>query len=252
VYVAGVVVGVGAFAVGLPWWAAAAVGLLALLAGAGITALLVGYAARPPGAHVPAPQAPVSPSAEFRLEGEYWTLAFRGSPFRLADTKGLRYIHRLLETPGVEVYALDLEAGSQGAGATIAPDEHGMHGGPGSRENIVDQQALKAYLARIEELRDELEEADRHNDPERASRAREELEYLVDEVARISRPGGTPAKVRDETERARVNVTRAIKSAILKVREQDPSLGHHLDHDIRTGTYCVYQPDPTTAPDWAL
>jgi hypothetical protein len=252
VYVAGVVVGLGAFAVGLPWWAAVAVGVLALLAGAGLAALLFGFAARPPGAHMPAPPAPVSPTAEFRLEGEYWTLAFRGPPFRLADSKGLRYIHRLLETPGVEVYALDLEIGPHAAPATIVPDEEGVHSDPPTRQDIVDQPALKAYRTRIEELRVELEEADRNNDPERASQAREELEFLLDEVSNVTRPGGGPAKVRDETERARVNVTRVIKSAIQKIREQDPSLGHHLDHDIRTGTYCVYQPDPATSPDWVL
>jgi FMN phosphatase YigB (HAD superfamily) len=170
----------------------------------------------------------------------------------LADSKGLRYIHRLLETPGVEVYALDLEVGSRAAAAIIVPDEEGVYTGPPSREDIVDQQALRAYRQRIEELREELEEADRNNDAERASGAREELEYLIDEVARVTQPRGTPTKMRDETERARVNVTRTIKSAIQKISEQDQSLGHHLDHDIRTGTYCLYKPDPATAPDWAL
>jgi len=249
--VAGVVVGLGAFAAGLEWWAAVAVGILALLAGAGLAALLFRFAARPPGAHAPVPPASVSPT-EFRPEGGYWTLAFHGSPFRLADSKGLRYIHRLLASPGVEVYALDLEMASQAAPSTIAPDDEGLHRDPPLRQHIVDQPALRAYRRRIEELREQLEEADRNNDPERAARARRELEFLVDQVASAARPGGTPAKLRDETERARVNVTRAVRSAIRKIAEQDASLGHHLDHDIRTGIYCAYEPDPATAPNWAL
>ena len=78
------------------------------------------------------------------------------------------------------------------------------------------------------------------------------LEPILDEIARITRPGGTSRSQPGEAERARVNVYRAIRKSIEKIREQDLSLAHHLDHDIRTGTYCSYDPDAVTAPDWAL
>ena len=63
---------------------------------------------------------------------------------------------------------------------------------------------------------------------------------------------GTPRNQAGEAERARLNVTRAIKSAISRVRDQDASLGHHLDHNIRTGTYCCYEPDAASPLTWAL
>jgi len=36
----------------------------------------------------------------FRLEGEYWTVAYEGSVVRLKSTKGLHYLAQLLRHPG--------------------------------------------------------------------------------------------------------------------------------------------------------
>src|ERR1700722_9151483 len=47
----------------------------------------------------------------FRREGEFWTIAYRGKPFRLKDSKGLGYIAHLLRHPGVEFHVLDLVGG---------------------------------------------------------------------------------------------------------------------------------------------
>jgi non-specific serine/threonine protein kinase len=239
----------------LPWYAAVVIAVVALLAGAAIAAWLFAIAERPAGAHVPAavaqPAQPGPESAVFRLEGAYWTIAFKGPTFRLIDAKGLRYVHRLLETPGVEVHVLDLELLGL-AGATSPPAaEDGLHAGFPAGQLLVDQETLRRYRLRIEDLRDQIEEAEATNDPERAGRAREELEYLMEELDKVTHHG-KPRIQAGETERARVNVYRAIHSSIGKIREQDASLGHHLDHDIRTGTYCSYAPDPTTAPAWAL
>lgn len=253
IYVAAIVVGLAA-AVLLPWYAAVAIAVVALFAGAGLAAWLFAAAARPPGAHAPA--ASVAPALEppvcvFRLEGEYWTIAFHGPPFRLADAKGLRCIHRLLQAPGVEVHVLDL--GLLGiSGPPSAPAvEDDLHADAPAGQLLVDRETLRRYRLRIEDLRDQIEEAEANNDPERAARAREELEYLMEELDKVTHHG-RPRIQAGETERARVNVYRAIHSSIEKIREQDASLGHHLDHDIRTGTYCSYAPDPATAPAWAL
>ena len=49
-------------------------------------------------------------------DGEYWSVAYRRDAFRLKDSKGLRYLARLLGEPGREVHALDLVAGERDAG----------------------------------------------------------------------------------------------------------------------------------------
>ena len=92
IYVAAIVVGlVGALA--LPWYAALVIAVVALLARAALAAWLFAITGRPPGAHVPAAVAQPAPeSAVFRLEGEYWTIAFNGPTFRLIDAKGLNKV----------------------------------------------------------------------------------------------------------------------------------------------------------------
>src|SRR6266498_2505411 len=49
-------------------------------------------------------------TALFRREGEFWTVAFEGTAFRLRDTKGLHHIAALLRAPGRELHVLDLVA----------------------------------------------------------------------------------------------------------------------------------------------
>jgi non-specific serine/threonine protein kinase len=250
IYVTALVVGAAAYLAGLPVWAAGVIAVLSLLGGAALAAAVLARRDRRPPA-IDERVRPAAPTeAVFRLEGEFWTIAFNGSSFALSDAKGLRYIHRLLQTPGMEVHVLELErvvmpspASPRNAGAppdTLTP------------QPILDDRAIASFRARIKELQEEIEEAERNNDHERASRAREELEALTAEIQRTIRPGDKSRDFTDETQRARVNVQRAIRGAVERVRDHDPSLGHHLDHDITTGTYCVYAPDPSSAPAWAL
>lgn len=248
IYVAAIVVGAVGVAVGLAWWAAAIVAIAALLGGAGLAAWLFAAEARRTVADG-STSAGIEGQSIFRLEGEYWTISYRGGALiHLPRSKGLRYIDRLLRSPGVEVHVLDLAAMHQPA--AVPAREEGLHVEGGAAQPVIDQAALRSYRLRVEDLRDAIEEAERNADPERGARAREELEQLMDEIRRATRPDGTPRALADETERARVNVTKAIRKAIDKVEELDPSLGHHLDHDIRTGTYCSYKPDAATAPVW--
>ncbi len=61
---------------------------------------------------------------------------------------------------------------------------------------------------------------------------------------------GRPRQLGSESERARINVTRAIRSAIWRIRDRAPAAGAHLDQAIRTGSRCSYAParDRITRP----
>lgn len=203
-------------------------------------------------------EATVEPAASvFRPEGEYWTIAYRGTTFRLKDAKGLRHLHRLLADPGREFHVADL-ATLPGAPAEEAPspgrlDEEGLHaGGPSDAGAMLDPQAKEAYRRRLEDLRDEAEEARSWGDVEREARAEDEIAALAHELARAVGLHGSDRRAASATERARVNVTRAVKSAIDRIAEHDRSLGHHLSTTVRTGTFCAYAPDPADAPTWQL
>jgi hypothetical protein len=253
-YAAAFIVGVIAVVTGLPWWAGVGAAVLALILGAALASVVAGVPerTRKPVATTPPSGATGPGVATFHLEGEFWTLAFRGPAFRIRDSKGLRYIHRLLQEPGTEVRAIDLVMlGQRPRDGAVEPFQEDVHPVGPPDQPVLDQQALHAYRTRLEDLQDQIEEAEATNDPERGARARDELEFILREIERARTPDGT-RRFPAETERARLNVTRAIKNAILKVRAQDASLGHHLDHNIRTGTYCCYEPDPSEPLTWAL
>jgi hypothetical protein len=191
--------------------------------------------------------------AIFRREGEYWTISYEAGAFRLADAKGLRYIHRLLQTPEVEVHARELAAIDRPPSTpppTVAPDD-GLAAGS-TRDFVLDSRAREELRLRVEDLREEIDEAQANADEERASQARIELDFILGELRKQIRPGGAARPLGDQTERARVNVTRAIQASIRKIRGYDPSLAHHLDREIRTGTFCRYSPGPGEAPAWRL
>jgi tetratricopeptide (TPR) repeat protein len=189
----------------------------------------------------------------FRREGEYWALAYGADAFRLKDSKGLRYIASLLDSPGREVHALELAAADRGAAHTGRSVERELKASaPGDAGEVLDARAKQEYRRRLAEIDEELEEAQAFGDPERAARAQRERDFLVRELAGALGLGGRHRRAGSPAERARVSVTRAIRAALARIAEQSPTLGEHLERTIRTGTFCSYSPDPRALPDWHL
>jgi hypothetical protein len=163
------------------------------------------------------------------------------------------YHARLLVEPGREIHVLDLASsgGNTNRGARGDRDALGI-AGMGDAGTFLDEQAKAEYRHRIQELQVELAEAEEWSDPERANRAQEELDFLAQEISGAVGLGGRDRKAAAASERARLSVTRAIRGAMDRLRVLDPSLGAHLDATIRTGTYCVYQPDPRVPVRWVV
>ncbi len=184
-------------------------------------------------------------NARLRHEGEFWTISFDGATFRLRDTKGLHYIADLLREPGRERHALDLVAahGSGEEGARSA----GSDAGP-----ILDSESKTQYRARLDELAAEMHEAEQHNDTERAARARDEREVLLEHLASAVGLGGRDRRAASDAERARVSVTRAIKAVLQRIAEHSPALEQHFETTMRTGQFCAYVPDPRSPLRWEL
>jgi tetratricopeptide (TPR) repeat protein len=77
--------------------------------------------------------------------------------------------------------------------------------------------------------------------------------HCLDLVAIID--GTTPgdhAASDSQSERARVNVTRAIRSTLKRIAGYDERLGRELERSVRTGTFCVYVPDPRRPLVWTI
>jgi IPP transferase len=117
---------------------------------------------------------------------------------------------------------------------------------------LLDDAAKASYRRRLDDLREDLDEAERFHDVERAARLREELDFISAELARAVGLGGRDRRAGNAAERARVNVTRAIRGAVRAIAEHDARLGHHLERSVRTGVFCAYQPGPEGPDTWRV
>jgi pimeloyl-ACP methyl ester carboxylesterase len=184
-------------------------------------------------------------AAVFQREGDYWTISFQGNLVRLKDAKGLHYINYLLANIGRQVPACELAAvGKSAPAGRSALESARAVTSLGDAGAMLDAKARQYYQRRIAELREELTQADQHNDTERATGLRWELEYLGDQIAAAVGLRGRARTTASHRERARLMVTKAIKAAIAKVRASNSALGHHLATCIKTGNFCTYDPGP--------
>jgi hypothetical protein len=175
-------------------------------------------------------------------EDDFWIIGYAGARTRMPDSLGLRYLDLLGRNPGRELAALELVqlAGATSAAGTRmrAGDLHEVSSA--DADDVLDQQARNAYRRRLNELGQELAEAEEWNDIERASRLRAEREFLVRELTAATGLGGRSRRLGSASERSRINVTRAIRSAIARIRDRAPDAAAHLDQTVRTGTRCWY------------
>jgi TolB-like protein/tetratricopeptide (TPR) repeat protein len=172
---------------------------------------------------------------KFRCESGVWSVAYDGSGARLVELKGFHDIARLLSQPDQPLHCLEL---SGQAASFDAPAD------------VLDEQARREYRRRIEELQQEIEQAEFDNNPARAEPARVELDAIIDQLASATGLGGRDRKLGNPAERARSAVTWRIRSAIKKIRAAHPRLGQHFSNSIRTGNFCVYSPESTKT--WEL
>ena len=174
-------------------------------------------------------------TAELRRDGKSWVVTFGADRSRVQDSKGLRYLAELLAHPGVERHVLDLVDRVEGVEPGI--DRRAL----GDAGELLDAGARAAYRHRVEQLRSEVDDALAAGSLETAESTQAELDQLVAELARAYGLGGRERRAASAVERARLNVTRALRTAIAKLADAVPVAGAVLDRRVRTGTYCVYE-----------
>jgi TolB-like protein len=181
-----------------------------------------------PGTLSPAVQTPEPLEYEFRRENRLWRMTYEGTTVQLADAKGFHDLANLLVNPGKEMHCLEIM------------------GSPGSMSDsdlVIDAKARRAYEERIHDLRGAIGEAESMNDLDRVDHAKQELDQLIDHLAKALGMGGRTRQTNAPAERARAAVTWRIRSAIRKIDTTHPALGRHLANAIRTGTFCSYTPE---------
>lgn len=191
----------------------------------------------------------VPSAAVLRREGDVWAIQYESDAFRLRDSKGLRYLATLLAAPAREFHARDLVAMESATGRP-AGTRQDMAQDAGSGIVALDAAAKRAYRQRLNDLEAELAESEDWQDDERTARLARERAMLVDELAAAVGLGGRDRVQGSDAERARVSVTKAIGSALSRIRPHSAALHAHLVATVRTGLYCSYNPDPRVPIRW--
>jgi TolB-like protein/tetratricopeptide (TPR) repeat protein len=174
-------------------------------------------------------------AAVFRADGALWTLTFESLIVQLTEVKGFHDLATLLARPGAPVHCLELA---------------GRAAEPRGDDPLLDARARRELATRARELQEDIDDAEAANDQGRAEQARQQLDQLVTLLSRALGLGGRSRRLGSAAERARTAVTWRIRSAIRKIATAHPVLGRHLEHSVRTGTYCVYAPEKPV--DWVV
>ncbi len=198
----------------------------------------------------------------FLRQDDFWTIRYHGQSAFLKSTRGLECLACLLRSPGREYYVSELvarpaEKNPSSRRAAVIP-RNGSHKDGGQLvmtrlhdgTPMLDSQAKAECKRRLDELRGQEDEAERFNDPDRAAKARGEINAIASYLATAAGLGGRDRKTSSDAERARCAVTKRIKDAIRKLDDALPALGHHLAARIKTGYFCSYNPHPDRPVAW--
>ena len=190
--------------------------------------------------------------------GDCWVICYRGQAAIFKTTRGLAYLAYLLGHPRREVHVKQL------IGRGIDHATFALRGSSRTDGSVpavarlpnalptLDSQAKLEYRRRIDELRKDVEEAERFHDSYRASTSRRELEAITQRLAAAVGLGGRDRPASSDAERARSACTKRIKETINRIAKVLPSLGLHLAARIKTGYFCSYNPHPERPVSWKL
>ena len=190
----------------------------------------------------------------FLRKGDYWIIGYQRHVVFLKATRGLHDLGLLLRNPGREFHVCDLVGQPVGSPLVLGKGGHATGAWQGGLLSdagpILDAQAKAEYRHRLDDLRRDLEEAERFNDLTRAERARDEMDALAEQLASAVGFGGRNRTIGSAAERARCAVTKRIKSSITRIGEAIPSLGSHLAARVKTGYFCSYSPPSERLVAW--
>jgi len=114
---------------------------------------------------------------------------------------------------------------------------------PGDAGARLDAQARAAYKRRLEELREELAEAQRFHDLGRVAKAQEEIDFLTGELTAAYGVGGHARQQDTGSKKIRQAVTKCLRDSLARIRKAHPAPGRHLTLALKTGTFCSYTPE---------
>ena len=184
------------------------------------------------------PPAQPDDRAQCVRHGAMWLLSAAGRSVTIGDSLGVRYLATLLSNPGAEISVLELVQ-QQPLDRTAAD---------AAAQELIDEDARRAYRQRMTELQQQIDEAESDSDPVRAEAARSELDWLLAELGHATGLAGRSRAFPTDAERARSSVQKAIRRALVRIGAADPGIRAYLEATIITGIRCSYRPSPAGHP----
>ena len=201
-------------------------------------------------AHVAVRKSPtVYEESLFLRQNDYWIIRYHGQTAFFKSTRGLCCLAVLLSDPGREFHVTELLPRQMAVSIPVPANQRittGLHAGI----PMLDARAKAEYRRRLNELRQDLIQAERFNDLQRKTEVQNEIQAISDHIACVIGLGGRVRKSSSDAERARSAATKCIKKTIQKIGEAIPSLGYHLVARIKTGYFCSYNPHPDRPVSW--
>jgi hypothetical protein len=171
----------------------------------------------------------------FRKKGQAWEFRFASGDMQtLLPCKGAAYLHLLLSNSGKAFSAADMAYQVAKNTARFALGDAGEQS---------DKEAIRAYKAKVVELREEIDEAKANNDEGRQIKAEEELAAISEQIQKDRGLRGRSRKAKDDRERFRMSVGAAIRRTLKIISKLNPQLGNHLNRPRLTcGKELSYAP----------
>jgi hypothetical protein len=195
-------------------------------------------------------QREVQTGNRFVKDGDRWFFSYHGLDKTIGDWKGVGDVAILLSKPfhGVEAVnllkrfdvpldptPLDKMTQEQLAGEGLSKRDLGTK----TKIAFKSEEEKEEYRKCLTDLASEIAEAERTGESYLLKELKSQENEILNDL-------GQRAKPAESEEHARKAVTRRIKTAIKKIKEQHPALGEHLSRYISTGKICTYRPDPET------
>ncbi len=176
----------------------------------------------------------------FRKKGGAWIVRYAGGEdFILLPSMGADYLHILLANPKIEMNVTDLVLR-----VAKAPGQFQL----GSAGETTDQQALAAYRARYEELKEELSEAQRYAEqgmapPIPESDIRQEMNFLAEQIRKDTGLGNRIRQTSNDRDRVRKAFQANIRRVRREIAQYDRRFAEHLKPPrLRCGWSPCYNP----------
>ena len=160
-------------------------------------------------------------------EGKTWRFIFDGEVATVADSKGIRFLAKLLSKPSEEFSAF-----------ALANPEAACESLDASDVEATDTASLRRYKERILDIEEELEEAIAFDREDEINRLEDEKDSILKHLSAVAGAGGR-SRLQGEKEKARQSVLRAFKRMFASL----PVGRDHIAARLKTGYTCTYTPD---------